>query len=178
MEDAANKTDVLVGETAAQREERRAHKRHTVSVDSQVEELRTQAVINGRITDLCLGGCYVDAMMTFPVGTEVMVHCRRDDLIFEAEARIVYAKPGLGMGLAFHEIGSAEMEFLTRWIDDLSGEAPRARRTQRVNPPDQQSTRPVSPLQRLVTMLARKGALDQSEYELLLREIGKTQKEK
>jgi len=175
MKDAASKNaGVLVGEKPPQ-DERRKYKRHTVSVDSQVEDLQSQAVINGRMTDLCMGGCYVDSMMGFPLGSEVIVRLRRQDLTFEAEARVVYAKEGLGMGMAFHQIGTADLEFLTHWIDELSNDLPRTRKTQKIAPLNPEDESSASPLQQLITMLLHKGALNQAEYEQLLREIAKSQ---
>ncbi len=102
-------------------DERRKIPRYAVNADSEVEEPRVRAKINGRMTDLGLGGCYVDAMMTFPVGTAVHLRMKREDLHFEADAKVVFSKPGLGMGLAFTELTSAHKEYLAEWVDELSG---------------------------------------------------------
>ncbi len=174
MDDAKEKrSSVLVREKPKQ-DERRQVPRHTINADSQVEEPRVQAVINGRMTDLGMGGCYVDAMMTFPVGTQVVVRLTREDLTFEANATIVYSKPGLGMGLAFMEMEVAHREFLARWVEELAGNSPALRKIQRTNPINSAAASG-GPLQQLITMLMRKGALNQAEYEQLLREIERSQ---
>jgi hypothetical protein len=177
MDDAAGKrTSVLVREKQRP-DERRQTPRHIVNLDSQVEEPRVQAIINGRMTDMGLGGCYVDSMMTFPIGTHVVVRLTREDMDFQAKARVVFSRPGLGMGMAFEEMEPSDNEFLKRWVDELAGNAAPARKTQRITPLNP-TAEVETPLQQLIKLLMRKGTLNQSEYELLLREIEKAQAKK
>jgi hypothetical protein len=177
MEDDAQKHSGILVREKLKPHERRQTPRHAVNADSQVEEPRVHAIISGRMTDLGLGGCYVDAMMTFPIGTNVVVRLTREDLGFEANARIVFSKPGLGMGLEFLEMEPAHHAFLTQWVGELAGNAPvvaKTQKTQRITPLNPSADAP-TPLQQLITLLMRKGNLNQSEYELLLREIEKNQ---
>jgi PilZ domain len=156
--------------------ERRKIPRYAVNADSEVEEPRVQAKINGRMTDLGLGGCYVDAMMTFPVDTVVHMRMMREDLKFEADARVTFSKPGLGMGLMFTGLTAAHKRYLTEWVDELSG-------TERIVAPATKST-PLNDeeagvrseqtvVQQLITLLMRKAVVTPAEYEELLRAIGK-----
>jgi hypothetical protein len=156
--------------------ERRKIPRYAVNADSEVEEPRVQAKINGRMTDLGLGGCYVDAMMTFPVDTVVHMRMMREDLKFEADARVTFSKPGLGMGLMFTELTAAHKRYLTEWVDELSG-------TERIVAPATKSTAlndeeagvrsEQTVVQQLITLLMRKAVVTPAEYEELLRAIGK-----
>jgi hypothetical protein len=156
--------------------ERRKIPRYAVNADSEVEEPRVQAKINGRMTDLGLGGCYVDAMMTFPVDTVVHMRMMREDLKFEADARVIFSKPGLGMGLMFTELSTDHQRYLAEWVDELSG-------TERIVAPPTKST-PLDDeeagmrseqtvVQQLITLLMRKAVVTPAEYEELLRAIGK-----
>src|ERR1700685_354820 len=113
--------------------ERRKIPRYAVNADSEVEEPRVQAKINGRMTDLGMGGCYVDAMMTFPVDTVVHMRMMGEDLKCEADARVIFSKPGLGMGLMFTDLTAAHQRYLAEWVDELSG-------TERVAAPATRST--------------------------------------
>ena len=156
--------------------ERRKIPRYAVNADSEVEEPRVQAKINGRMTDLGMGGCYVDAMMTFPVDTVVHMRMTRDDLDFEADAKVVYAKPGLGMGLAFTELTSGHKKYLAEWMDELSGTERIVEQPTRSTPLDDveagvRSEQTV--VQQLVTLLMRKAVITHAEFEDLLRAIGK-----
>ncbi len=156
--------------------ERRRIPRYAVNADSEVEEPKVRAKINGRMTDLGLGGCYVDAMMTFPVDTVVHMRMTRDDLDFEADAKVVYAKPGLGMGLAFTDLTSGHRKYLTEWVDELSGTERIVEQSTKSTPLDDveagiRSEQTV--VQQLVTLLMRKAVITHAEFEDLLRAIGK-----
>ena len=118
--DSFNYAGTLV-RTVAKHDERRKIARYAVNADSEVEEPRVQAKIDGRMTDLGMGGCYVVAIMTFPVNTYVHVRMTREDLNFEADAKVVFSKPGLGIGLPFTELTAAHRKYLADWVDELSG---------------------------------------------------------
>jgi hypothetical protein len=54
----------------------------------------------------------------------VKIHPTREKASFTAEAKVVYSKIGMGMGLAFISIEPDELCTLDRWIGELSGSAP------------------------------------------------------
>jgi hypothetical protein len=156
--------------------ERRKIPRYAVNADSEVEEPRVQAKINGRMTDLGMGGCYVDAMMTFPVDTVVHMRMMREDLKFEADARVIFSKPGLGMGLMFTDLTAAHQRYLAEWMDELSGTeriAAPATRSTPLNDEEAGARSEQTVVQQLITLLMRKAVVTPAEYEELLREIGK-----
>jgi len=162
--------------TVEKQNERRKIPRYAVNANSEVKEPRVRAKINGRMTDLGMGGCYVDAIMTFPVDTAVHMRMTREDLNFEADAKVVFSKPGLGMGLAFTELTSAHKKYLSEWVDELSGTERIVEKPTRSTPPDDveagiRSEQTV--VQQLITLLMRKAVVTHAEYEDLLRAIGK-----
>src|ERR1700733_6750993 len=81
--------------------ERRHNLRFPFSASVEVTEPKSGARIAGRTSDLGLGGCYVDAISPFPVGTNALLKIKRDTETFEAQVRVVYSQLGMGMGLAF-----------------------------------------------------------------------------
>ena len=60
--------------------------------------------LSGRVSDLGRGGCYVDTINAFPVGADVKIRIVKDHASFVAQARVLYASSGIGMGLAFTKI--------------------------------------------------------------------------
>src|SRR5579863_7034622 len=58
--------------------ERRAQPRFPFTAAADVYELRSQTRVNGRCSDLSLGGCYVDTLSPFPVGAVVRIRMERD----------------------------------------------------------------------------------------------------
>ncbi len=101
--------------------ERRAQPRFPFTAAADVYELRSQTRVNGRCSDLSLGGCYVDTLSPFPVGAVVRLRMERATRMFEAAAVVAYAHVQMGMGLAFTEIRREHQEVLGSWIAELNG---------------------------------------------------------
>jgi hypothetical protein len=171
MADPFEKASRPFASSAVDHSERRTSARYGITADTEVEEPRTQAKVMGRTADLGLGGCYVDSLTTFPSGTDVCVRIKRGGQTFEANARILYGKPGMGMGIAFVEVVDEERIRLEHWISELSRESS--------VPPEKPV--PVTVKERegvegavlgqLIKLLLRKGILSQSEAEGFRREL-------
>lgn len=153
-------------------DERRANTRFALSAQAEVVELRSQARITSRSSDLGLGGCYVDTLTPFPVGSPVKVRLAQASRTFEAQATVIYAHVGMGMGLAFSEVQPDQLATLQDWVRELSGELPSALDSAETPAPEQpflQSERLV--LNQLITLLIRKRFLTETEGATLLRQL-------
>lgn len=82
----------------------RSVRRCPLVASAEVTELGSGALLSARISELGLGGCYVDALNPFPEGTLVGLRILRDQGVVETKARVVYCDPRFGMGLAFTEM--------------------------------------------------------------------------
>ena len=105
--------------------ESRAQVRFPFTAAAEIYELHSQTRLTGRCSDLSSGGCYIDTLSPFAVGTTVRVRLERDMHEFEAEAVVAYAHVSMGMGLAFKEMKREHQEILRFWIAELSGEKSR-----------------------------------------------------
>jgi len=56
----------------------------------------------------------------------VKIRIVKDNASFVAQARVLYATSGMGMGLAFTKIDPERLLVLEEWLRELSGESPRA----------------------------------------------------
>jgi hypothetical protein len=79
----------------------------------------SQTRLSGRISEIGLGGCYVDALNSFATDTTVTLRILRDQGIFETRARVAYADPGFGMGLAFTEMTPNQRTVLEAWLAEI-----------------------------------------------------------
>jgi hypothetical protein len=104
--------------------ERRTSVRYLFTAAADVVDLETNARLNGRTSDLARGGCYIDTISTFPVGTNVSLRLTSEDKSFESRARVVYETPGVGMGLAFTSVEPDQLWVLEKWLGKLSGQLP------------------------------------------------------
>ena len=111
------------GETPARpNSERRTGVRYPFTATAEVSDIRSQARLTGRCSDLGYGGCYVDTISPLAVGSKVRIRIKRDPRDFEAGAIVAYAHVSLGMGLAFTEIKDEHRGILHSWISELSGD--------------------------------------------------------
>lgn len=103
-------------------QERRASKRYLFTATADVVDLETNTRLAARTSDLARGGCFVDTISTFPIGTTVSLRLTNGNKKFEGRARVVYEAPGSGMGLAFTTVEPDQLWVLEKWLGALSGE--------------------------------------------------------
>jgi hypothetical protein len=152
--------------------ERRVQQRFPFTAEAEVMELRSQARVTGRCSDLGPGGCYVDTLTPLAVGAEVRVSVTRDTRKFESAAVITYAHPSLGMGLKFGGISEENRRVLNSWVSELSG-APAAPSEMRADESaaTDGNTNVLIVLNQLITLLVRKKILTEKEGTGFLRKM-------
>jgi hypothetical protein len=110
---------VLSGPSAAPHEKKRAVRRIQLVATAEVTARDTDTLLSARMSELGLGGCYVDTLSPFPAATLVHVRIIRDGGAFECEAKVVYIHEGFGMGIAFTNMALDQRRILENWIADL-----------------------------------------------------------
>jgi hypothetical protein len=110
---------VLPGPSAAPHEKKRAVRRIQLVATAEVTARDTETKLSARMSELGLGGCYVDTLSPFPSGTLLHVRIIRDSGAFECEAKVVYVHEGFGMGIAFTNMALDQRRMLENWIADL-----------------------------------------------------------
>jgi hypothetical protein len=108
------------GGTATNEAERRGGDRHLVIASAEIVELSSGARFSTRTTDLGPGGCFVDTLTPFPVGSKVRVTVYKANSHFECRGSVVYSQQGLGMGVAFDQLEAKQREALDAWIAELT----------------------------------------------------------
>jgi PilZ domain len=74
-----------------------------------------------RVSELSLNGCYVDMLNALPIGSEVAVKIFAESECLDANAKVIYAHPNLGMGLAFEQVSLKNGALLRQWLIKASG---------------------------------------------------------
>lgn len=150
--------------------ERREADRHVFTASAEVREIGSGAKFTTRTTDLGPGGCFVDTMVPFPIGSRVQVSVRKDQHAFDAIGTVVYAQSGLGMGIAFDALDEQQRDALDAWLGELgwhssasdpiphAAVSPSSRQTLAGQTVNQQAA-----LVRLVRLMIGKGLLTESE---------------
>lgn len=110
------------GNKTLQPAKRRAVRRCPLVASAEVTDLSSGTLLTGRSSEVGLGGCYVDSLNPFPVGTLIGVKLLRDCGVFEAKAKVVYCDPGFGMGLAFTDMTPDQRLLLEAWLTEIVSE--------------------------------------------------------
>jgi hypothetical protein len=103
--------------TQAPPRERRRFARHACRLEAQVttEGAYGPVVVKGKITDISLGGCYVEMLAPLPEETSVELTFSTGQAPLHVMAKVCSAQEGFGMGLAFTGIGPDDFEILRQF---------------------------------------------------------------
>jgi c-di-GMP-binding flagellar brake protein YcgR len=95
-------------ESSEPRKERRRHLRIKATVEIELH-LEKQAVpLRPKITDLSLGGCYIEMIFTLEVGTKVNLTLRIGDAKVNTEGIVVTRDLQIGNGIRFTDMGAED----------------------------------------------------------------------
>ena len=103
--------------------ERRRGPRYPFIASAELIEQRADVRIASRVSELSMGGCYLDMMNPFPKGTLVLVKISAGEDFFQAKATVVYSQMNMGAGVGFQEFDQASRIVLERWMDQAKKEA-------------------------------------------------------
>jgi PilZ domain-containing protein len=163
------------GKAGPLHDDRRSHPRYPFTAAAEVTDMKSQARLNTRISDLGLEGAYADTTSPFPLGTVVRIRITNGSRAFETQATVTYALANMGMGLSFAPPEPEQLWVLQKWLDEVSGKTPPEPTPSAPNlhqhaepiPADIQ----LAVLQDLVTTLMRKGTISYSEGTAMLQRL-------
>jgi PilZ domain len=146
-------------------EERRSGDRHSFTASAEVIEISSGARFSTRMTDLSHGGCFVDTMVPFPVGSKVHIKVHQGKNEFETDGMVVYSQHGLGMGVAFDAVDPERRKALDHWIQELTGDQKSGRHDvgRSLAPVGKAPRSNGTALVRLVQLMVGKGLLTEAE---------------
>jgi len=105
-------------------DDRRIYPRFHFTAAAEALDALHRTRMSARTSDIGKGGCYVDTYCPFPLKTPVKLRLTNEKSSFVADAKVVYSKIGMGMGLEFTSIDPQQAGVLDKWIGELSGTAP------------------------------------------------------
>jgi hypothetical protein len=97
----------------------RAVKRVPFVASVEVFEISNGTKLVARTSEIGVGGCYIDALTPFGIGTAVVVKIVRDQGAFHSRAKVVYSDASFGMGLKFECADSDQRIVLENWVADI-----------------------------------------------------------
>jgi hypothetical protein len=101
--------------------EKRSCPRYPLSPAFEALDLQADTRIMGRLSDISRNGCYVDTINPFAKDAAVTLTITSDNRSFKTQAKVVYSKMGMGMGLLFTTAEPEQLRVLGSWLNELSG---------------------------------------------------------
>jgi hypothetical protein len=89
--------------------------RISVSLETIMES--TSGKREARISDISIGGCYVDTIVTASVGEDVTVTVRTPTGEWmKLPGEVMYCFPGMGFGLRFRDLAESDRALLEQFL--------------------------------------------------------------
>jgi PilZ domain len=101
--------------------ERRAQPRYACRGSIRISQPDVAGSISAAVTDISLGGCYVELMETYAMGTRLSALLNAESISIRFTAEVRTSHPGMGMGMKFEEISESDRAALERLIAKLAG---------------------------------------------------------
>ena len=96
--------------------DRRKHPRFKLNVPVEVHADGSETPIHFTTSDLSLGGCYIESMYPFPVGTLLDLKLQLAETVIIA-AQVVTADPQFGNGIQFLRMLAEDRDVLSTFLD-------------------------------------------------------------
>lgn len=100
-------------------DERRRAPRYQLIAPAEIEELRSNAKVSARTSDVSLVGCFMHSTQSFPEGTKVRLKLTRDEESFTSLGEVTRLQP-MGMGVSFSEVKKDQSRVLQGWLAEAS----------------------------------------------------------
>lgn len=148
--------------------ERRRYPRYACSGAVRLHNENTNLPTWARLSDIGLGGCYLELLSPLPLQTPVELAIQADDLEIHGRGVVRTMHPGVGNGVAFTQMKADDWRRLNQLIARLSSPTPCEQ-----PPPAVPVAEPdlAQPLQVLLELLEKKGVLTRDEFLTELRRI-------
>jgi c-di-GMP-binding flagellar brake protein YcgR len=98
--------------------DRRDYSRLKIRVPIEIEVEGGSGPIRGATADLSAGGCYIETMFPFPVGTTVDLKVQLENTLLVA-AIVVTCDPQVGNGIRFERMLPEDREELRKYLEAL-----------------------------------------------------------
>jgi PilZ domain-containing protein len=96
-------------------DERRKFARHACRIETQVVTEDGSIGVPGTITDVSLGGCYVEMLSPLPVDSTIHLSLNPGTTTLHMSGKVRSSQMGLGMGVSFTGMGPEDFEKLWRF---------------------------------------------------------------
>jgi len=87
---------------------------------AQVWQESAQSPQGATLSEISMGGCFIETTWPLPLGTRIDVHLKTHELEVRAQGVVGYLDPSGGMGITFSKISNQDRERLQQLLDRLA----------------------------------------------------------
>jgi PilZ domain len=114
--------EITMGTAAIRgRMNRRCNPRYPFMADVEIVDLESGIAMTAHTSDFSRGGCYVDMLNPLPENTIIKLRLTKWQQTLETQAKVVYSSVGMGMGLMFGVLDTAQQVIVESWLRQLRG---------------------------------------------------------
>jgi c-di-GMP-binding flagellar brake protein YcgR len=96
---------------------RRRYQRLKITVPVEIHVETSSTPLRGSTSDLSLGGCYIESIFPFPVGTVLDLRINIHDATLPIEAKVATSDPQVGNGISFTKMLPEDQATLKAFLD-------------------------------------------------------------
>jgi hypothetical protein len=144
--------------------ERRRFQRYSWGANAQVRKKGVPVNTPCKVSDISLGGCYVELMMPFPQETPIELDLFWQDRKLTIDARVATSHAAIGMGASFFGFSETQFRLLQELIDELSGKRQPAQPAKAVS-----TVNPAELTRDLLDWFDKHNALSRAQFEQLVQ---------
>jgi hypothetical protein len=114
-----NSPDDYSSRSAVTAQDRRHHPRYTVQVQIEIHKEGIDVPMRLATTDLSSGGCYIQLLIPFSVGSRVQATLWLDEYPIVVRGLVVTCHPQFGNGIMFVDFEGQGKQLLKRYLDAI-----------------------------------------------------------
>ncbi len=148
---------------------RRRYVRYPCNAEVELRSGTAAMSTRFRLSDISLGGCYVETMSTLPLDTPVFLTLRTPQAVIDIRSNVRTSHPSMGMGIGFTDIAPEQWKLLADYVAQLSGKPPEAPSGPANGAGATPAANSQANVEALLRLLEKKGLCTREEF---LRELG------
>jgi hypothetical protein len=107
--------------------ERRRAPRYQLVAEAEIISPLSEVCLGAQTSDLSLFGCFMNTNFSLPLGTEIRLRLKHEQITLITSGVVARSEPSMGFGVSFTNMKEAQRILLQRWLQELpSNQAPKS----------------------------------------------------
>jgi PilZ domain len=99
--------------------ERRRAPRYQLVAEAEIISPLSEVCLGAQTSDLSLFGCFMNTNFSLPLGTEIRLRLKHEQITLITSGVVARSEPSMGFGVSFTNMKEAQKILLQRWLQEL-----------------------------------------------------------